>query len=284
MVPLRTIMQNGDQVEITTSKTQSPSPTWERFVVTGKARANIRRFIRTQRWDQYVTFGKSILHKAFEHEHLSLNDKQLESVLEPLKCESIDELYAQIGEGLRNSYEVIRTVYPNFTTPKKKKIPTEGDAQVWKDKKSAVSILGLIPGMAVHYAGCCHPLPGDRIVGIIMSGRGVTIHTYDCEMLKNFSEEPERWLDLAWAEQEEKQKHVGRIHIVAINKQGMLANLTTIISKNMGNIVNLKITNRSESFFEMDIDLEVKNAEHLSEILANLRTSSFIHTVDRAKH
>ena len=92
--------------------------------------------------------------------------------------------------------------------------------------------------MAVHYAGCCHPLPGDRIVGIIMSGRGVTIHTYDCDMLKNFSEEPERWLDLAWAGEQDKQKHVGRLHIVAINKQGMLANLTTIISKNMGNIVN----------------------------------------------
>lgn len=283
MVPLRTILQNGDQVEITTSKTQTPSPTWERFVVTGKARANIRRFIRTQKWDQYITLGKSILQKAFEHEHLVLSDKLLESALKELKCENIEELHAQIGEGLRNSYEVIRVIYPNFTTPKKKKTPTEGDLPVWKDQKSAVSILGLIPGMAVHYAGCCHPLPGDRIVGIIMSGRGVTIHTYDCDMLKNFSEEPERWLDLAWAGEQDKQKHVGRLHIVAINKQGMLANLTTIISKNMGNIVNLKITNRSESFFDMDIDLEVKNAEHLSEIVASLRTSSFVHTVDRAR-
>jgi guanosine-3',5'-bis(diphosphate) 3'-pyrophosphohydrolase len=284
MMPLRTILQNGDQVEITTSKSQSPSPSWERFVVTGKARANIRRFIRTQKRDQYLNLGRSIVQKAFEHEHLEFSEKQIVKVLSQFHCEAIEDLYAQIGEGLLNSYDVIKAVHPSFSAPKKKidLIPTD-EQPVWQDKLTAVSIRGLIPGMAVHYARCCHPLPGDRIVGIIMTGRGVTIHTYDCDTLKNFSNEPERWIDLAWASQQEDQKFVGRLHVVLNNQQGALANLTTTIAKNFGNIVNLKVTNRTELFFEFNIDLEVRNADHLSEITASLRASPVVHSVDRVR-
>jgi GTP pyrophosphokinase len=285
LMPLRTILQNGDQVEITTSKSQSPSPSWERFVVTGKARANIRRFIRTQKRDQYLNLGKSIVQKAFEHEHLEFSEKQIQKVVSQFHCEAIEDLYAQIGEGLLNSYDVIKAVYPSFSAPKKKidLIPTSDETPVWQDKMTAVSIRGLIPGMAVHYARCCHPLPGDRIVGIIMTGRGVTIHTYDCDTLKNFSNEPERWIDLAWASQQEDQKFVGRLHVVLHNQQGALATLTTTIAKNFANIVNLKVTNRTELFFEFNIDLEVRNAEHLAEITASLRASPVVHSVDRVR-
>lgn len=284
MMPLRTILQNGDQVEITTSKSQSPSPSWERFVVTGKARANIRRFIRTQKRDQYLNLGRSILHKAFEHEHLECTERALVKVVSQFDCEAVEDLYAQIGEGLLNSYDVIKAVYPSFSAPKKKPVLTSSEEQpLWRDTLTAISIRGLIPGMAVHYARCCHPLPGDRIVGIIMTGRGVTIHTSDCDTLKNFSNEPERWLDIAWATQQEEQKFVGRLHVVLHNQQGALATLTTTIAKNFANIVNLKVTNRTELFFEFNIDLEVRNAEHLSEITASLRASPVVHSVDRVR-
>src|SRR5690606_33460342 len=118
--------------------------------------------------------------------------------------------------------------------------------QAKKVKDGAVPITGLIPGMAVHFAGCCHPLPGDRIVGIVTTGKGVTIHTIDCETLESFADSPERWLDVAWENKpDEPAIHVGRLHLVVANSPGSLGNLSTIIGKSEGNISNLKITNRS---------------------------------------
>jgi guanosine-3',5'-bis(diphosphate) 3'-pyrophosphohydrolase len=282
MVPLRTLLQNGDQVEITTSKSQNPSPAWERFVVTGKARANIRRFIRTQKRDQYMSLGKTIVLKIFEQERLTITEKLLEKALGSFKIDHVEDLYALVGEGLVPAQDLIKQVYPRFISQKNTH-PTPVPDAVWTDRSGAISIRGLIPGMAVHYARCCHPLPGDRIVGIIMSGRGVTIHTYDCEMLKNFSNEPDRWLDVTWAAAHEKEKHVGRLHVSLSNEQGALASLTTTISKNQGNIVNLKVTNRTEEFFDLNIDVEVKDADHMLEIIASLRSSPFVHSVERAR-
>lgn len=288
MVPLRTILQNGDQVEITTAKTQHPSPSWERFVVTGKARANIRKFIRAQKRNQFVTLGKSILQKGFENAGLDFTEKQLEHAFKKYKCKTTEDLHALVGEGLVAAGEVIKILYPNYAAPKRDSLSNVEtidlkslEQPVYKDKNKALSIRGLIPGMAVHYAGCCHPLPGDRIVGIIMSGRGVTIHTYDCDMLKNFANEPERWIDVTWADQKEEAQHIGRLRVLIENHQGALASLTTTISKNHSNIANLKVANRSEKFFEIMIDIEVRNSEHLSEIIANLRTSPLINSVDR---
>jgi GTP pyrophosphokinase len=283
MAPLRTILNNGDQVEITTSKTQTPSPTWERFVVTGKASANIRKFIRTQQRTQYINLGRSILTKSFQHEHLSFSEKDLEKVCEQFDCISLDDLYALIGEGRHTSYEIIRAVHPEYTlkSPPKAKEPGQVQSRI---PDSVIAIRGLIPGMAVHFARCCHPLPGDKIVGIIVTGKGVTIHTYDCENLNNFAEEPERWIDVAWDSKVSDQEiHIGRLNITMSNQQGALATITTIISKNHANIVNLKFTNRSENFFEVLVDLEVKNSEHLSNVIAALRSLPIVSSVDRAK-
>ncbi len=283
MVPLRTLLSNGDQVEVVTSKSQTPSPSWERFVVTGKARANIRRFIRTQKRDQFIQLGRSLLSRAFEQSKLDFTEKQINNALPNFKCNSIDDLHALLGEGLNTPAEVIRAIYPSYQAAKPEtplKSIQDHEKNVFKDEKG-ISIRGLIPGMAVHYAGCCHPLPGDRIVGIIMSGRGVTIHTRDCEMLKNFADEQERWIDLSWSDQTDKSSHVGRLHVILDNKPGALASLTTIISKNHGNIANLKVSNRSENFFEVSIDIDVNNKKHLSDIIASLRASSLITSVNR---
>ena len=128
--------------------------------------------------------------------------------------------------------------------------------------------------MAVHLAECCNPLPGERIVGIVTTGKGVTIHTIDCDTLESFSDTPERWLDLAWeADADEKGVHVGRLNLVVANETGSLSKLTTAIAKNNGNISNLKITNRSLDFFEMLVDIEVKDARHLGNIVAALAGS-----------
>ena len=145
-------------------------------------------------------------------------------------------------------------------------------------------IKGLIPGMAVHMARCCHPLPGDRIVGIVTTGKGVTVHTIDCETLESFADTPERWLDVSWGEgPDSPESHIGRLNIVIQNEPGSLGTLSTVIGKNGGNITNLKITSRSQDFWEMLIDVYVNDTKHLNNIIAALRATSIITNVERAR-
>jgi GTP pyrophosphokinase len=153
-----------------------------------------------------------------------------------------------------------------------------------KDKKKPVAIKGLTPGMAVHVAGCCHPIPGDRIVGIQTTGKGVTIHTIDCETLESFADMPERWVDLAWdVEAEEARLHNARIKVIVANEPGSLGVLSTVVGREGGNISNLKIMDRSADFFEMLIDIEVGDIQQLTDIIAALRATSVINSVERAR-
>jgi GTP pyrophosphokinase len=283
LVPLRTQLGNGDQVEIITSKAQTPSPTWERFVVTGKARARIRRFIRTQQRQQYYDLGKAILQKAFRQEGHDYSEKALNEVLRQFNCDSVEDLCAAVGSGNHTGREVVHAVFPPKPDARAAKVVPLAPARNRKASENAVPIRGLIPGMAVHYAGCCHPLPGDRIVGIVTTGKGVTIHTIDCDTLESFAEMPERWLDVAWNPAEGDHAHVGRISVTIGNEPGSLGSLTTVIGKHGGNIINLKITNRSQDFFEILVDIEVQDVRHLTNIIAALRATPVINSVERAR-
>ena len=286
IMPLRNQLSNGDQVEIITSKAQTPSPTWERFVVTGKARARIRRFIRTRQRAEYVELGRSILHKTFRQEDQEFTEKAFQGVLKKFQCDSVDDLFAAVGEGRFTGLEVVHAVFPGQRQIAKnaKVVPLAKARKRAASKDFAIPITGLIAGMAIHYAGCCHPLPGDRIVGIVSTGKGVTIHTIDCDSLEQFADTPERWLDVAWdMSSVSDASHIGRISVVLANEAGSLGNLSTVIGKNMGNILNLKITNRSSDFFEMMIDIEVKDVKHLTNIIAALRATPAINSVERAR-
>ncbi len=286
MMPLRTQLQNGDQVEIVTSKAQTPSPMWERFVVTGKARARIRRFIRTQQRQQFVTLGRSMLQKAFKHEGYEYTEKALDGVLKIFKADEVDDICAMVGEGTRTEREVLEAVFPGTRAVKAQNVVPLGRrrAKGKATKSEPVPIKGLIPGMAVHYAGCCHPLPGDRIVGIVTTGKGVTIHTIDCDTLESFAETPERWIDVAWdPPADDGGSRVGRVAIVVANEPGSLGALSTVIAKNNGNITNLKVTNRTQQFWEMLIDIEVRDVKHLTNIIAALRATPAINSVERAR-
>lgn len=296
MMPLRSQLRNGDQVEIVTSKAQTPSPTWERFVVTGKARARIRRFIRLQEREQYEKLGRSILQRIFKDEGYDLTDKGLNGVLKIFHQPSVEDLCAQVGSGQTGGREVLEAVYPG--AKKKSKAKSKADkeniipisnarSKSGKKGDKGIPINGLIPGMAMHLAGCCHPLPGDRIVGIVSTGRGVTIHTIDCETLGTYHDQPERWMDVSWGEDGNGEgggkSQVGRIFVSVANVPGALGDLSTVIAKNDGNISNLKITNRSGDFYDMLIDVEVQNVKHLTEVIAALRASPMTHAVDRAR-
>jgi GTP pyrophosphokinase len=283
LVPLRTQLQNGDQVEIVTSKAQTPSPTWERFVVTGKARARIRRFIRTQQRAQYLDLGRVIVQKAFRQEGQEFSERPLEAVLKTFNCATTEDLYVAVGQGLATGRAVVNAAFPQRQETKAKVVSLDRARRKARRNEMAVPIRGLIPGMALHFAGCCHPLPGDRIVGIVTTGKGVTIHTIDCETLESFAETPERWLDVAWSNSDAEAIHVGRLNVTIANEPGNLGSLTTVIGKQGGNISNLKITNRSTDFFEIMIDIEVADVKHLTTIIAALRATPVINSVERAR-
>jgi GTP pyrophosphokinase len=155
----------------------------------------------------------------------------------------------------------------------------------WRKRgEETVSINGMIPGIAVRYADCCHPIPGDRIVGIVTPGEGAMVHTIECEVLENFNDTPERWLDVSWdPDSVDNEVHVGRISTVAGNEAGALGSLLSVIANSSSNIVNLKITDRSQDFFEVVIDLEVRDVKHLTNIIAGLRANSLVSSVTRAK-
>jgi len=282
MMPLRTELENGDQVEIITSKTQHPSPTWERFVVTGKARSSIRRFIRQQMHQQFVNLGKTLAQRAFRQEHLDFNESHMELAIEPFGVKTIEDVYAYLGEGLKTSSELIRIIYPEHKSkPRSKKELTKVEVSK-KRKEEALAISGLIPGMAVHYAGCCHPVPGDPIIGIVTTGKGVTIHTSDCEALEKFTDTPERWIDVKWNEaSSDKHHHEARVSLVVIHQPGTIAAITAIIARENANIINFKIKNRTPEFYEISIDLDVKNLNHLVSIIAALRMSQRVISVER---
>lgn len=288
MVPLRTQLRNGDQVEIITSRAQTPSPGWEAFVVTGKAKSRIRRFIRTKERDQYSALGRQMLQKAFRQESYDFTEKAIEGVLSKLHMENPLDVYAAVGKGDMAPRQVIEAVFPGVKTPPKPDtiVPIARARQAKskaKAKSNAVPIKGLIPGMAVHFAHCCHPLPGDRIVGIVTTGKGVTVHTIDCDTLGSFQDTPERWVDLSWEVDGQEHHLLGRLFVVVANEPGSLGSLSTVIGKNQGNISNLKITSRSMDFFEMLIDVEVTDVKHLTNIIAALRATPVITSVERAR-
>jgi len=285
LAPLRARLESGDQVEILRSTAQTPQPSWESFVVTGKARARIRRFIRMQQDAEYASLGKSIVEKTFVAEDRGFSDSVLGPAVSKFKLRSPEELYIAVGRGDITARQVFDAVFPGVETNRDKVVPlTRMRARERAKRENPVSIRGLTPGVAVHLASCCSPLPGDRIVGISIEGKGVTIHTIDCETLEQFTDTPERWVDVAWqTDSVDSEIHVGRIAVVINNEPGSLGALTTTIARSQGNISNLRITDRSPDFFEIVVDVEVRDVAHLTSVIAALRADPAIYQVERAR-
>ena len=285
IVPLRTKLTNGDQVEIITSKNQTASPSWEKFVVTGKARAEIKKIVRAQQYDQYVKLGHNILSKAFKVAGIEDESKALDIALN-FFGKTKNDLFCAIGEGTITREEVVKQAQP-----KKSKFSSTlsllkfgRKKKTESDQTNSVPIKGLTPGMVMHYAKCCHPLPGDKIAGVIHTGSGVTIHTSDCEMLNNFAGMPERIIDLTWDSNSSNIPFVCRINLVLLNEAASLAVISTEIARDGGNIINFKITARHPDYFEMTFDIEVDSASHIEKIINSLKTKKVVQYVQRMKH
>ena len=289
-MPLRTELENGDQVEIITSDAQTPLPTWENFVVTGKARAHIRRFIRSREKEEYANLGQAILERAFANESYEYSEHIVGEVLGVFNQTTATDLCSEVGAGHITGQEVVEAVFPGIKEENKSRLLSFARMRSRRKKSKAsgkpnkkIAIKGMIPGMALHYASCCHPLPGDRIVGIVTKGRGMTVHTIDCDKLEDIANTPELWIDLSWDEGALNDFHVGHITLVVGNTKGSLGKLCTIIGNNSSNISNLKITNRTPEFFDLSIDVEVRDVKHLTAMIAALRAAPEIKSVERAR-
>ena len=288
LLPLRHELQNGDQVEILTARDGTPSPSWERFVVTGKARARIRRWVAQQQRQNHLDAGRAALAKAFRQEGVDGSEKALEPALKVLKAATLDDLYVAVGTGNVGPKDVVHAAYPELRqTPRAPRmlpsLPPRTGRPIGRDGSMPIS--GLVAGMAVHYAGCCHPVPGDRIVGIVTTGKGVTIHVKDCQTLESFAATPERFIDVGWDTPADgaRATHTGRISAIGLNQPATLANLTNAVAKHDGTVTNLKVTNRQQDFFEVVLDVEVRDLRHLGNVIAGLRGAGGVTQVERAK-
>jgi GTP pyrophosphokinase len=276
-VALHTPLKNGDQVEIITTKDSTPSPMWEQFVVTGRARAEIRRFLRHAQRDEHVKFGHKILEKTFADEGRELTEKAIEGVAKKLRLAKAEDVYADVGRGALRGHEVLEAVFPELKRAKKggKTATAPGDVK-------PISIRGLTEGISYTLGQCCHPLPGDRIVGITRPGEGLVVHTIDCAELDK-AQNMDDWLDVGWGSGASESQSVARIQVRVKNEPGSMAAVMTAIATNGGNIFNFKMTGRNPLFFEFLVDVEVRDVAHLQNILGALRVSDAVESVDRVR-
>lgn len=284
MVPLRHQLENGDQVQILTSDGQSPSPRWESFVVTGKARSAIRRFLRQQRHAEYANLGQTLIKKACTRNGLDFSSRVIEEAAAVLNLTDSTSLFALVGQGTLAEDDVLRAAFPGF----KEDARSEGLPAVhhdWEETSGgAIPISGIRRESAIHFSECCHPVRGDRIVGIHVPDRGAEIHTIDCSHLRNYDSNPGAWIDLRWEEETDEAKdafYTGRLRLEVINERGALATIAGIVSKNGGNVSNLIIQDRDPEFYVMVIDVEIRDVKHLNDVSRALRVSRVISAVDR---
>ncbi|WP_024515516.1 bifunctional (p)ppGpp synthetase/guanosine-3',5'-bis(diphosphate) 3'-pyrophosphohydrolase [Bradyrhizobium sp. Tv2a-2] len=286
--PLSSELQNGDEVEVMTSEAQSAPPSaWEALARTGKARAAIRRATRTAVRDQYAGLGRRIVERLFERAKLEYADDKLKGALPRLARNSIDDVMAAVGRGEMKASNVARAMYPDYKEERgaryggKKSLSIKSPADPHRSP-SAIPIRGINSDLPVKFAPNGGAVPGDRIVGIVTPGEGITIYPIQSPALKDFEEEPERWLDVRWdVDDSTPQRFPARILIQNVNEPGSLAQVATVIAEHDGNIDNISMHRRSPDFTELTIDLEVYDLKHLSAIIAQLRAKSVVARVER---
>ncbi|MBO6037331.1 MAG: bifunctional (p)ppGpp synthetase/guanosine-3',5'-bis(diphosphate) 3'-pyrophosphohydrolase, partial [Acetobacter sp.] len=289
LVSLRYQLSNGDQVEIMTARRGGPSPEWENFVVTGKARACIRRYVMRERRQAALDKGRAMLAKAFRQESVDGSDKVIETVVKTLKQSSLSDLYVAVGSNMLCPQDVVYAVYPELKRIERGRVlrlsARDRSSPSQKSVSKRVSLVGL-SGIAVHYAACCHPLPGDKIIGVVTTGKGVTIHVCDCQTLESFAITPDRFLHVDWdygavASGAEDTVLIGRLNIVAENNPTVLVGITNIASRYDASLVKVKIINRQNDYMETIVDLQVRDLPQLSSLILGLKGVPGVMQVNR---
>jgi GTP diphosphokinase / guanosine-3',5'-bis(diphosphate) 3'-diphosphatase len=277
--PLRTIVRNGDQIEILRSTTQTPQPAWENFVITGKARSAIRRFVKQREREEYASLGKQMLGAIVERLDVAVTDKAISDAAHRLKLADLEALYEALVTHKLNEEDLVEAILPGAGPPKKKRSRSNSPSS------GQLSLKGLTPGVAVHLAPCCQPVSGDRIVAIRKDGGGFDVHTIDCTALQALEDQAEQWVDVSWLpDGESAAVFSARLSAVVQNQPGALATVTQIIARAQANIGNIKLAQREGQFHTYVIDLEVTDLAHLTNIITALRAAKAVSAAERDGH
>ncbi len=269
VVPLRTLLDNGDQVEILISDAQHPQPSWLRFVVTGKARSSVRRFVRHKERDETIELGRKIYDEIVERLPAPLAKDALGKAVKKLRMEDADALMIGIARKRLPDEAVMEALQPGSVGTDVAPRPSA--------QRQAISIKGLTPGVAFSLATCCHPIPGDRIVGLRREDESIEVHVIGCDNLASGIDAD--WLDLAWGD--ESDGGTARLCVILRDVAGALGEMAGILGAQGTNIVNLHLAHRDGSFHTFHLDVEVHDLGHLHALLAALRSVESVSSAER---
>jgi GTP diphosphokinase / guanosine-3',5'-bis(diphosphate) 3'-diphosphatase len=298
IAPLVSELMNGDEVEIITSPAQTAPPAaWESLVITGKARAAIRRATRAAVRNQYAGLGRRIVERLCQRAKIFYSDEKLQGALPRLARGSIEEVMSAVGRGEMRAADIVRAMYPDYKEERAAAIAQQARPESgWfglkrakavkvkapDDNGAAIPIRGANTDLPVRFAPNGGAVPGDRIVGILTPGEGITIYPIQSPALKDFEDVPERWLDLRWdVEESNPQRFPARIVLQTVNEPGSLAQVAQVIAEHDGNIDNIRMERSAPDFTAVTIDLEVFDIKHLNSILAQLRAKEVVASAER---
>ncbi len=297
IAPLISVLQNGDEVLISRSERSSPPAAWDSVVVTGRARAAIRRATREAAKAQFGGLGRQIVERAFERAGRKFSESRLKAALPRLARTSTDDVFIGVGRGEIYSADVVRAVHPDFKEERKIGAAAPPNETGWFNLPKAADLVFRVPGKAdpasalpvrgidmetgVRFAPKGGAVPGERIVGI-RGPEGITIYPIHSTALAQFNDEPERWLDVRWdLENVDKALYSTQIVITMLNEPGALGVIATTIGEYGGNIDAVSSAASGADFRQLMIDLQVRDIQHLNAILAELRGKSVVHQVER---
>ena len=297
IAPLLSELQNGDEVEIVRAEAQTPPAAWEALARTGKARSAIRRATKDAARAQYAGLGRQIVARAFERADKPFSDEALKAVLPRLARPNVDDVFVAVGRGEMFSGDVVKALHPEFKEERKIAPAIDKKESGWFNFKNvsklmfrapggdpgkAVPIRGLRGDLPVRFAPNGGAVPGDRIVGIVTPGEGITIYPIQSPALSAFDNEPERWIDVRWdLEEFGRDKFPAQIKVTAINEPGSLGAIATVIGDAGANIANIAFEEHSPDFRDVLIDVEVNDLKHLTGIISQLKAKSVVSKVER---
>ena len=308
-MPLRTELRNGDEVFILTSSAQTPQPSWEQIVMTGKARSSIRRATKEARRQQFLEIGVMVLERAFERADKIYSREKIEGALHRFTQETVEDVIVAVGRGELPSSDVLGVVFPDINQEvfERRQAARSGQKarkeEGWfnfakvaslkfrffpkinqddlTDPLIKLPVRGQREGVAVDYS-VGGAVPGDRIVGIVMPGKGINIYPIQSPLLEEFDDQLDRWIDVTWdIDEDDETRYMARISVTGVNEPGCLAQIAQLIGETNGNIDNIKMTEKGVDYSEMLIELEVWDLKHLNEIIAGLQNLSVVNTVKR---
>jgi guanosine-3',5'-bis(diphosphate) 3'-pyrophosphohydrolase len=271
LAPLRTPLKNGQTVQIITSRRAHPNPTWVNFVVTAKARHSIRQYLKNLRRDEAIELGRRLLVQALRAQGTSLrrvSRKRMNELLQEFEVDKQVDLYEQLGLGERLAPVVAQLLLQDI----------ENDGKQ-PGKPSTITIAGT-EGLVVSYARCCHPIPGDDIMGYLSTGRGVVIHRNNCGNLQQFSKQPGKWLAVDWETKIERDFSV-ELRVDMANKPGSLAEVALQIAEAGSNIEQVSVSEDDADFAEMLFLIMIHDRDHLARVLRSIRNMTNVKRVTR---